>query len=249
MAKFFLNTGEFYLISFDARVRFLQRIANGDSDASLNAMVMDREFLYAHGIGWNAEFYSHYSEELELFQLDLLDVEDSLVARSRISTFLADRNIRRFRESAAAFLIDIFPELVIPHQLALFLGNIPLESVRVFICFLSNMLQWSYTSSSCPPCPFCHLNISSIHFFTCRGLQRNDLCDWDRFVYELQHETYQDALDRLFLVLQRWDDLTTLFRQSFSARIDEYFEYTAYGSRRRNIDWLSRVPPMGMQSS
>jgi hypothetical protein len=122
MAKFFLNVGEFSLISFDARVRFLQRIANGDSDASLNAMVMDCEFLFAYGIGWSAEFYSHYSEELELFEFDLLDAEDSLVARARISAFLAERNVRRFRDSAAAFLVDMFPDLVLPQELAIFLG-------------------------------------------------------------------------------------------------------------------------------
>ncbi len=246
MAKFLLNIDEFSLITFDARVRFLQRIANGDSEASLSAMIMDREFLFAHGIGWNAEFQSFFPSQLELFELDLTSSEDSMVARSRISTFLADRNLIRLRESTASFLVDIFPDLVLPEQLAIFLGDIPFESVRIFVIFLANMLHRTYIRSS-TTCPFCRANISSVHLFSCSVIGRNPLCDWSRFVTNLRDGAYQDALDRMFLGLQRWNDLTNQFQPGFHARIEEYFEHTAFGSRRRNSLWLS-APVVGQQS-
>jgi hypothetical protein len=56
---------------------------------------------------------------------------------------------------------------------------------------------------------------------------------------ELREHLYQDAIDRLFLVLQRWHTVTNHFTPGFGAHLDEYFEYTTFGSRRRGSDWLS----------
>jgi hypothetical protein len=56
---------------------------------------------------------------------------------------------------------------------------------------------------------------------------------------------FSDALDRLFLVLQRWNTLTNHFVPGFGDRVDEYFEYTTYGSRRRNLDWWQPIPVIG----
>jgi hypothetical protein len=180
MATFLLNIDEFSLISFDAQVRFLQRIANGDSDASLSAMIMDREFLFAYGIGWNAEFYSHFPSHLELLDFNLTCPADTMEARTRISNFLPERNLLRFRESTASFLVNIFLDMVLPAPLATFLGDVPFESVRIFVLFLANVLQRTYLRSSSLSCPFCHENISSVHLFAYSGVRRNPLCDWTR---------------------------------------------------------------------
>jgi hypothetical protein len=92
-------------------------------------------------------------------------------------------------------------------------------------------------STACA-CPFCPIELSSEHLFTCTGVIRNLLCDWGQFVRDLQNRLYHDALDSLFLVLQRWNVRTSQFTPGFGTRVDEYFEYTAFGSRRRDSDWL-----------
>ncbi len=60
----------------------------------------------------------------------------------------------------------------------------------------------------------------------------------DVFLRDLRDSQYHDALDRLFLVLQRWSLITSSFSLGFRGSIDEYFEYTTYGSRRRDSSWL-----------
>ncbi len=237
MAKFFLNVDEFLLLSFDARVKFLQRIANGNSDTSLSAMIMDREFLLPCRIGWSAGFYSLFEGRWEFHELDLLDEDDAGTARSRLVSFIDLRNLDRLRASAASYIVDIFPDLVLPPPLATYLGNLPFESVRIFVIFLANMMQWTYLRSSAQTFPFCRAELSSPHLFLCSGARNNPLCDWGRFVLDLQESLYQDALDRLFLLLQRWNTLTNNFTPGFSDRVDEYFEFTAYGSRKRNSLW------------
>ncbi len=95
------------------------------------------------------------------------------------------------------------------------------------------MFQWTYLCSTARSCPFHPLEISSEHLFTCPGVSRNLLCDWGQFVRDLQNRLYHDALDRLFLVLQRWNMITNQFTPGFGTHADEYFEYTTFGSRRR----------------
>jgi hypothetical protein len=215
-------------------------------------MIIDREFLLPCRIGWSAGFYSMLSDRWEFRELDLLDEEDVSMARTRLLSHLDTRNVEQLRESAASYIVDIFTDLILPPPLATYLGNLPFESVRIFVIFLANMMQWTYLRSASQSCPFCRADLTSVHMFTCSGARNNPLCDWVRFVQDLQDRLYQDAFDRLFLVLQRWNTLTSHFTPGFSDRVDEYFEFTAYGSRRRNSIWsftsLSLLPAAGQLS-
>jgi hypothetical protein len=49
---------------------------------------------------------------------------------------------------------------------------------------------------------------------------------------------YQDAIDRMFLVLQRWNIITNHFTPGFRDHVEEYFQYTEFMVRRRNSEWL-----------
>ncbi len=239
MAKFLLGVEDFLLLSFDARVKFLQRIVNGNSEASLSAMILDREFLFPVNVGWNAGFHSLFPDRIEFTDYDLSDSGDTVEVRQRIFQFVMARDIDRLRGSAAAFLIEIFPTPTLPTPLATHLGTLPLESVRIIVLFLANMVQRTYLKSLDLKCPFCPGELSSEHLFTCPGSQSSLLCNWSRFMAELREHLYQDAIDRLFLVLQRWHTVTNHFTPGFGAHLDEYFEYTTFGSRRRGSDWLS----------
>jgi hypothetical protein len=77
MAKFLLGVEDFLLLSFDARVRFLQRIATGSSESSLNALIMDRELLMPLDVGWNSGFVSLFPDHIEITDFDLSDSGDA----------------------------------------------------------------------------------------------------------------------------------------------------------------------------
>jgi hypothetical protein len=246
MAKFLLGVDDFLLLSFDARVKFLQRIVNGGSEASLSAIILDREFLFPENIGWNHGFYSLLPDRIEFTDYDLSDSGDMVSVRQRIFQFVRTRDIDRLRGSAAAFLVEIFPTPSLPVPLAVHLGSLPLESVRIVVLFLANMVQRTYLKSLVLKCPFCPDDLSSEHLFSCPSTRNNTLCDWSRFVSDMRDQLYFDALDRLFLVLQRWHTVTNAFTPGFGARLDDYFEYTTFGSRRRGSDWLM-LPPINVQ--
>jgi hypothetical protein len=245
MAKFLLCVNDLLLLSFDARVKFFQRIVNGDSDASFSAMVLDREFLMPERIGWNSGFYSLFPDHLELVDIDLSDSGETAVARHRIFRFVMARDIDRLRGLAAAFLVEIFPTPTLPEPLATHLGTLPRKSVRIFVLFLANMVQRTYLKATSLKCPFCPQDLSSEHFFGCQRIQSDVTCNWDCFVRSLRLNLFHDALDPLFLVLQRWSTISQRFTPGFDAHVDEYFEFTAFGSRRRNSDWLrSSITPL-----
>jgi hypothetical protein len=86
-------------------------------------------------------------------------------------------------------------------------------------------------------CPFCRENISSTHLLDCQGITPNPICRWDLFVSDFQQENYSDALDRLFLVIQRWTILSNRFQASLSAHLDEYFSWSDFPVRRRDSSW------------
>jgi hypothetical protein len=248
MAKFLLGVEDFLLLSFDARVRFMQRIANGFSESSLAAMIMDREHLLPCGLGWNSGFYSLFPDRIELVDTDLTDAGETSVVRQQILHFARDRDTDRLRSSTASYLVDIFPSPTLPPPLATHLGTLPRESVRIFVIFLANMMQHTYFRSAALRCPFCSSEISSPHLFDCTSVRRNVLCDWGSFVEDLRSNLFQDALDRLFLVLQRWNVLTNHFTPGFQNHVNEYFEFTTYGSRRRNSVWLQASHGLGLSS-
>jgi hypothetical protein len=196
--------GDLRLLSYDAREKLFQRITNGDSDASLNAMLLDRDHLLPCGIGWNGGFSSLFPDCIEFIDVDLSDSGETTVVRQRIFSFIQQQDRDRIATSTAPYLIEMFPSLTLPAPLATHLGTIPFESVRIFTLFLANMMQRTYLRSADLKCPFCSLRLSSPHLFSCARLQGDTICDWGRFVRELQQELYSDALDRLFLVLQRY---------------------------------------------
>jgi hypothetical protein len=101
------------------------------------------------------------------------------------------------------------------------------------------MLQFTYFRSSNLICAFCPLELSSPHMFHCLGVTPNPVCNWSSFVSDFHNENFNNALDRLFLIFQRWSTLTNRFQPSFSSHVHEYFEQTAFRNRRSNPIWFS----------
>jgi hypothetical protein len=151
----------------------------------------------------------------------------------------------RFANSSSSFILDLFPSLTLPHEFGEHLTTIPFESVRIVLIFLANMVQFTYFRSMNQVCPFCALNLSSTHLFECQSITPSPICDWQSFVSEVQNEDFRLALDRLFLVLQRWSTLTNRFQPGFTAHIDEYFTVT--NNNQANRQPQVAIVPSGLQ--
>jgi hypothetical protein len=236
VAKFFLRIDDLIMQAFRARTNFFRRVLNGrNSNASLAAMGMDRGTLFPRGIGWNADFANGLGDHLDFAELDLSSHSHVSAALEELGTALAQRRRERFRTSSSSFILDLFPNLTISSAFWHQLSEIPHESVRVVLIFFANLLQYTYFRSSSILCPFCSENISSRHLFNCSGISVNPICDWSSLVNDFGTEDFQTALDRIFLVIQRWATLTNRFQPTLIARLDEYFASTQSRTRRNSI--------------
>ncbi len=169
--------------------------------------------------------------------LDLSNPSEVSVATTEIAGALLRRRRERFQSSASSFILDLFPNLIISPTFLDHLCQIPHESVRVILIFFANTLQYTYFRSSSTVCAFCSSQITSRHLFNCSGISSSPICNWPAFVHDFQVEDFGSALDRLFLVIQRWSILTNRFQPALTATLDEYFTCTQYRSRRVNVAW------------
>jgi hypothetical protein len=238
IAKLFVQIDDLVMQSFNARVGFFQRILVGsNTDASLAAMNMDRGSLYGRNLGWNAALGRQLEEFVDFPSIDLSNPSETDESRSELRVALSRRRAQRFASSSSSFVAQIFPNLTLPLSFSHHLNDLPHESIRIILIFFANMFQFTYFRSLSLTCPFCQGNLSSTHLFDCQGIQQSSLCNWSRFVNDFHGEEYTDALDRLFLVLQRWTILSNRFHPTFSAHVDEYFANTEFQNRRQNSAW------------
>jgi hypothetical protein len=216
---------------FDTRTQFLGRLADRGSIASLAAMVMDREYLLSLGFGWNSELIEATREHIDLREADLLSEDEVSESRAKLVDLLRMMRVRRFEGSASSFILDFFPHAFIPRDFALFLGDLPYESVRIFLIFMANMFQFTYLRTTNKACPFCSGQLSSEHFFLCDKTPA-PFNDWGSLVVEFRAREYWKAMDRIFLTLQRWSAICNKFTPGFGEKIQEYFQSTEIKARR-----------------
>jgi hypothetical protein len=216
---------------FDARSKFIRRIAETGSLASLAALTLDREELFPLGIGWNWELIDSMSKYESLEEIDWLDADEVAIARGKVQLAWSTARARAFRESASGFLLDFFPSDRIPRNFAVFLGHLPYESVCIVLIFFANLFQFTYLCSTKRKCPFCSGQLESMHFFLCPHTPA-PYNDWQSLVREFQEGNYWEALDRIFLVLQRWVSISNKFTPGFGAKVEEYFRSTENHSER-----------------
>jgi hypothetical protein len=235
IAKLFIQIDDLVMQAFNARVNFFQRILSGtNSNASLAAMSMDRGALYGRDRGWSASFEGLLEGLVDFPSLDLSSITEIDDFRSDLRTALSRRRAQRFATSSSSFVAEIFPSLSIPLSFSQHLNDLPLESIRIILIFFANMFQFTYFRSANLTCPFCQSNLTSVHFFVCTRVHQNQTCNWSLFINDFHTEEYTNALDRLFLVLQRWTIITNRFQPSFLNHVEEYFAVTDFRQRRRN---------------
>jgi hypothetical protein len=238
VACFFLGIPDFFTFFYDARISFIHRLAHRGSFASLSAMEMDRSELLPRELGWNFELINTLLEVMDIREIDLLDDDEVSETRQRLGSLVQARRIHRFEHSSSAFLLDFFPTASIPRDFALFLKNLPYESVRILLIFFGNLFQFTYMRGANRVCAFCSSEITSTHFFSCPHTPTpyNNL---SAVQGAFRSADYWEGVDRIFLNLQRWAIIDRNFAPGFAQKIEFYFQFTESQVVRRNSEILA----------
>ncbi len=223
---FFLRIPSYAESLFEARVKFFSRLASSGSISSLAALVLDREELLPLRIGWNYELDQEVGKLLCIDDTDFTDLEEVADLRSKLVCEMRAQRVRCFEASASAFVLDFFPSAQISEEFASFLGNLPHEAVRILLIFFSNQFHYSYLRSTNTACPFCSGHLSSSHLFLCHHTPA-PYNNWSALVVEFKEGKYWEAVDRIFLTLQRWAATCRKFTPGFEEKVMEYFQTTA----------------------
>jgi hypothetical protein len=239
IACFFMGVPDLTLSMFEARTRFLSRIAGFGSVSSLAAMALDREELLPLNVGWNKELLQALEKYLDAQDVDLLNAQEVAMYREDLRRAITSNDkVRQIENSASNFILEFFPHASIPRDFASFFGNLPYESVRIMLIFFANMFQFSYLRTPKRVCPFCPGQLSSMHFFLCPSTP-SPFNDWASLIGEFRAKDYWRATDRIFLTLQRWASISNKFTPGFGAKIEEYFQSTEEIAGRRNDSRLA----------
>jgi hypothetical protein len=250
VATFLLGTEQLEAVAMRARLRFIQHLMAGNrTKASLSAMILDRTLLFPRRTGWTHDLVNvvpSLSGEMDIRALDLSNpaiTNDVLVELSRT---LAARVRNTMRNSSANHLLSIFPTLSIPRALGDTLGDMPFETVRMFILFLANLTRFSYLRPVNTPCPFCSARMYASHFFECD--QYNVLGDepvsWSDLVNSFIQQEWLEGITSTFRRLLGWSRRANqIFRLDFRHIVDEYYEELVWARRDRIRRAGGPVPP------
>jgi hypothetical protein len=218
---------------FEARSKFLSRLARSGSLASLSAMVLDREELFPRGVGWSRELMNVLDELVDSSEVDFLDPGELAELRVDLIAAVQERTIHKLQGSSSSFILEFFPAGKVPHLFSIFLGNLPFESVRILLVFFADLFPYTYLCTTNQKCPFCSGQLSSKHFFFCQHTPP-PYNDWDSMVERFVVEDFWGAVDRIFLTLQRWASICRKFTPGFEEKLVEYFRDTEARATGRN---------------
>lgn len=233
LSCFLLDLPSFHISVFDARSKFISRLARTGSIASLAAMALDREELFPLSDGWNHEFTNLLQQLVDLSDVDFLNPAEVGELRGKLVAGVMTRRIQKFQGSSASIVLEFFPEGRMPHSFSTFLGNLPFESVRILLVFMANLFPYTYFRCTKKACPFCSGQISSKHFFSCPHTPP-PYNDWSLLVSKFEEGDFWGAIDRIFLTLQRWASICQKFSPGFDEKLSEYFQSTEAMAPRRN---------------
>jgi hypothetical protein len=232
LSCFLLDIPNFILSVFDARTKFMARLARFGSLASLSALVLDREELFPFGIGWNRELTTTFDHLVDSSEVDFLGPEEVVDLRSKLLAAVMS-NKTRILHASSFFLLEFFPEGKMPSEFSIFLGHLPFEAVRILLVFFADLFPCTYLRSTNKSCPFCSGQLSLSHLFSCPQTPP-PYNDWQALVSKFLGEDYWGAVDWIFLTLQRWAAISNKFSPGFEVKLEEYFRDTEAVATGRN---------------
>ncbi len=195
LAVALLNLDDLELLTFRARARFLRHVMSSNTaEASLNAIILDRERLFPQGIGWFHDFVLGVPSlpNLRSANLSALTTLDSY--ESELRSICHERLRSRLYDSSLRHIIELFGQPSVPRALGVSLGELSFELVRTFLIFLANLIRFSFFQSPDALCPLCNGRMFSRHFFLCEDFQpfEEEHIPWGALVRDHMDECFQE---------------------------------------------------------
>lgn len=178
------------------------------------------------GLGWNHDFIQAIRSLPRLHRADLTSLaeldssQDNVTCVTREGFIRSTCSLRSFPH-----IFQMFPSGRSSQSFGQFLGQIPLENARIDI-FPGNLIGVSLLRSSNRRCPFCSAKLYSSHFFDCWSFPwgSKESFSWGDFVQYFILEALREAVNHLFCVLGRWEDVAQNFWAGFWDKVDYYIQ-------------------------
>ncbi len=245
LAVWLLGVDDLELLSFRSRVRFLRHvISSRTAEASLNAIIMDREQLFPRGTGWFHDFVQGVPSlpQLSSSNLTSLSTLDSLECDLR--AVLRERTRRNLLDSSLQHVVELFGQPFMPAPLGSILGDLSFELARTFLLFLANLIRFCFLQNPDSLCPLCNNRLFSRHFFVCEDFQpfEEEHIPWGALVREFHEQQWLRGITSIFRRLRNWSRIVPIFREGFRDHMDECFrELELLNEERRHAVFLPNL--------
>jgi hypothetical protein len=208
------------VFQLEQRTKFLVRWEKRECFPVFEALVVDRSDLFPTGVGLSAN-YGEVLADLDLVRtLDYCDHFRDI--RSTLETRVGTEHRRAlFEAEGRAFWTLIGPEGLMCEELKQVLSRLTFESFRIIVLLFADALCWTVLRRPSRSCPFCKLKLCSSHFFSCSHLFHGEHV-WMTFVRLCQAGSWEDVVDLVFHILQKWVSSTGIFRDHFRLHVLEY---------------------------
>jgi hypothetical protein len=242
LASFILDSEDMEMIGLRARMRFLRHLLVGNrTRASLSAMIIDRSVLMPLRVGWNHDTAVLFpSIQSEMNSTDLTNPRAVRLLYARLARQLAEKKRLAARSSSHHHMVDLFPTLSIPRAFGDILGQLPFESVRLFVLFIGNLTRFTYMrrpnsrmARRNTLCPWCEEEMYARHFFDCEQYQAlgDEQLSWSDFVQLFIRNEWMEAVSSVIRRMVGWSRRSNIFRLGFRDQIDEIYQ---------EMQWLQR---------
>jgi hypothetical protein len=216
----------------------LRHLLHGNrTKASLSAMIMDRSILLPRRVGWSHELSIASPTSGNINGLDLTNPRIVRLLYANLTRALAAKRRESFQSSSLSHVLEIFPTLSIPRSFGEILGQVPFETVRVFILYAANLSRFCFlrpNNDSDPSCPFCGERFYSRHFFECDQYSAlgDEPTSWSDLVRLFLRQEWLDGISSVMRRLAGWSRRAQgIFRPHFPHRVVEYYD---------ELQWLRR---------
>jgi hypothetical protein len=216
----------------------LRHLLHGNrTKASLSAMIMDRSILLPRRVGWSHELSIASPTSGNINGLDLTNPRIVRLLYANLTRALAAKRRESFQSSSLSHVLEIFPTLSIPRSFGEILGQVPFETVRVFILYAANLSRFCFfrpNNDSDQSCPFCGERFYSRHFFECDQYSAlgDEPTSWSDLVRLFLRQEWLDGISSVMRRLAGWSRRAHgIFRPHFRHRVVEYYE---------ELQWLRR---------
>jgi hypothetical protein len=204
----------------EARMKFLLKVEGKPGSPSFSALLYDREHLMPRGFGVNARLGDQLVKYDIVSTLDYrIHYSEILQATGRLSA--VEHLTALLSSGGRAFWVEISEDGRLPFDLCSVMSTLQYEQVRIVVLFLADSLQWSAPKKIPCKCPTCETPLSSMHLFSCSCSFLSGQ-EWSVLMSLFKCASWQDAVDVIFAVLQKWVSETSIFKPSFTLNVLEY---------------------------